>query len=520
MEIPVEVFLELMSEALEADSVRMCVTSPGSPRVKVLDHTHTACQAGAQCTPGAALHVQLWRQFGLFPEPVSLVMNGRLHGLHETGRDNRGGGHGGAGQPDTRKTVTMYRETAALHGCHFFVIDCSGIRWEACVCGEGGYVSIEGYLDGLEISLVLRYPGSRIRVVPNRYGTLVSCLRLLGTLAGSFGLPVKMDPVTTRDAIRMAPPFIGESDTAVHIRQLVKLGARSDIPVLIQGDSGTGKEIVARNLHRLGPRHKGELIILNCMEMPPSLLQSELFGHVRGSFTGALRDRAGLIESSNGGTFFLDEIGEMPSSMQASLLRVLQEREIRRLGSSSFRSIDVRFVFATNRDVVDMVKKGTFRKDLFFRINGISMNIPPLRARKEDILPLARHFLASHAGAAGEPAPSISSGALQVLLSYSWPGNVRELKFEMERILALNSCVRVITPAMISGYIKSGDLEEGCDGSAGGSTLPASIRSLEIRMIREALERFHGNRSKTAGALGITRQGLFKKLKRYGIEPN
>jgi DNA-binding NtrC family response regulator len=266
----------------------------------------------------------------------------------------------------------------------------------------------------------------------------------------------------------------------------------------------------------LSPRKGRPLIIASCMEIPPSLIQSELFGHTEGAFTGATRERIGLIESASGGTFFLDEIGEMPLPLQASLLRVLQEKEVRRIGESRRRTVDVRFLFATNRNLLDLVKKGRFRKDLFFRIHGIGLSIPPLRRRREDIVLLARHFLRQCASEEGIRAPDLSFEAARRLVLYDWPGNVRELKNEVERLIALYRAERIIGPQMLSPHVAEETSEGICDRSSGAGTMPAAVQELECRMIRSALDRFGGNRTKASEALGITRQGLLKKLKRYG----
>ena len=312
------------------------------------------------------------------------------------------------------------------------------------------------------------------------------------------------------------PPLLGKAPAMVELKRMIGAVSLSDISLIIEGESGTGKEIVAHNVHRLSRRHMKPLVIASSLEMPHSLLQSELFGHAEGAFTGASRERAGLIESASGGTFFLDEIGEMPLALQATLLRVLQEKEIRRLGESRRRKVDVRFVFATNRDLSDLVKRGRFRKDLYFRIAGMRLHIPPLRARKEDIIPLASFFLARCAKQHDLIAPPLSPDVIRRFIRYQWPGNVRELKNEVERLVALHSGEGVITVAMLSPQIDeaSDDAAETDTGASG--SLPGAIQKLERRMIREALSRFAGNRTRAAGALGITRQGLLKKLKRLG----
>jgi len=310
------------------------------------------------------------------------------------------------------------------------------------------------------------------------------------------------------------PPLLGQGPAMIDLKRTIGAVAASDISVLIEGESGTGKEVVAQNVHRLSRRQAKPLVIASSLEMPHSLLQNELFGHAEGAFTGASRDRAGLIESASGGTFFLDEIGEMPISLQAALLRVLQEKEIRRIGESRRRTVDVRFIFATNRDLLELVRKGRFRTDLYFRIAGARLYIPPLRTRKEDIVPLADFFLACCARHAGRGVPALAVAAVRKLVKYRWPGNVRELKNEVERLVALHGGEEIITAGMLSPHIDEAD-DENAGADAGGA-LPGAVKRLERAMIREALRRFAGNRTKAAGELGITRQGLLKKLKRHG----
>lgn len=312
----------------------------------------------------------------------------------------------------------------------------------------------------------------------------------------------------------LSPPFVGDSRAMREIKRQTRLVACSDVPVLIEGESGTGKEVIARNVHSLGPRSQRAIVILNCLEMPPTLVQSELFGHVKGSFTGASRDRIGLIESANGGTLFLDEVGEMPRALQATLLRVLQEKEVRRIGESGRRKIDVRFVFATNRNLHELVSRKRFRLDLYHRMSSVRIGIPPLRERRSDIPSLTRHFLELAALKRGTEVRSVTSGAMRRLLAHSWPGNVRELRNEIERAIALYPEARRIEAFMLSQHLECG----GPEPPEGELTkLPEAIRRLECRMIAQALETFRGNRTRTAHHLGITRQGLLKKLKRYGM---
>jgi DNA-binding NtrC family response regulator len=318
--------------------------------------------------------------------------------------------------------------------------------------------------------------------------------------------------------VEFDPPFVGRSAAMAELRRDIRSVAPSGLSVLIEGESGTGKEVVAKNLHRLSPRRARPLVVTSALEAPHSLLQSELFGHVEGAFTGASRDRIGLIESANGGTFFLDEIGELPLALQAALLRVLQEREVRRIGESRRRRVDARFVFATNRDLEELVRKGRFRRDLYFRIAVMRLRVPPLRARREDVVPLAAHFLGCCAAQAGVETPALAASAVRRLVEYDWPGNVRELKNEMERAFALHGAERAIGSAALSPHL-DGSRGEAVTAGAAGTTIPETVERLERGMIRDALDRAGGNRTRAAEALGITRQGLLKKLKRYAMLP-
>jgi len=311
------------------------------------------------------------------------------------------------------------------------------------------------------------------------------------------------------------PPLVGVSAVILDLRRQICAAAGATIPVLIEGESGTGKEIIARNLHHLSERRSRPLVIVNCMELPESLLQTELFGYLKGAFTGASKDRMGLVESADGGTLFLDEIGEMPLTQQAALLRVLQEREVRRIGDSQRRAVDVRFIFATNRDLADLVKQGRFRSDLYFRINGVRLFIPPLRQRKEDILPLVKHFI-ERSTVRERSITGIVPGAVSRMLAYRWPGNVRELRNEIERVIAMNRDTKRISPAMLAPRIR--EAQPVPVKQYVGETLPAAVARLERSMISDALERNGGNRTRTAAVLGITRQGLLKKIKRHEID--
>jgi DNA-binding NtrC family response regulator len=231
--------------------------------------------------------------------------------------------------------------------------------------------------------------------------------------------------------------IVGESDAVQAVLQQVELVADTDATVLITGESGTGKELVARAVHERSPRRKGPLVRVNCAAIPESLFESELFGYVRGAFTGALNDRAGRFEAAQGGTLMLDEIGEVPLAMQPKLLRVLQEKELERVGETRARKIDVRIVAATNRDLAAEVAAGRFRADLFYRLNVFPIDNPPLRDRREDIPLLAEHFIQTSARRLRRPAPRLSEGALRQLMTRDWPGNIRELENVIERAIIL-----------------------------------------------------------------------------------
>ena len=385
--------------------------------------------------------------------------------------------------------------------------------WRLSIEQGTGICRFEGDVHGFRI--LIRVEPSDCGLLHGRLERAGVLLDLFRSVLDTYGPPCRI----TRDggdlcAPQLTPPLLGESLKVRELKSAIRTVAASSIPLLISGESGTGKEVLARNAHTLGPRRDRPLVILNCLEVPRSLMQSELFGHLKGSFTGASHDRAGLVESAGGGTLFLDEIGEMPRSLQAALLRVLQEREVRRIGESRRRAVDVRFVFATNCNLEELVARGRFRQDLFYRMCGVRLHIPPLRERRGDIPMLAGHFLGLAASELGEGPPCVTAKAMNRLMSHDWPGNVRELKHEMERALALYPGVKRIDARMLSPRIR--DRIPLCPGR---ETIQLAVRRLETGMIEEALDRFDNNRTRAAAHLGITRQGLLKKLKRYGIVP-
>ncbi|MFG0315523.1 MAG: sigma-54 interaction domain-containing protein, partial [Phycisphaerales bacterium] len=304
--------------------------------------------------------------------------------------------------------------------------------------------------------------------------------------------------------------------------------APSTITVLITGESGTGKELIAEAIHKASPRAGKRFVAFNCAGQAESLLEDQLFGHVKGAFTGAEKDREGVFEYADGGTVFLDEIGDMPLAMQAKLLRVLESGEVVRLGSNDARHTDVRFVSATNRDFNTMTADGSFRQDLFFRINGAHIHLPPLRERREDIPRIVRHAIAKFAGdlLPGQSTPEISDAALMRLTAYAWPGNVRQLINVVENMVVMaigdrdddGGTVRVEVghiPAEIMSSDADGLPDSG--GAQTGSLAGTSLEQLEKQAIRETLKLTGGNREQTAKLLGIGERTLYRKLKEYGL---
>jgi DNA-binding NtrC family response regulator len=303
--------------------------------------------------------------------------------------------------------------------------------------------------------------------------------------------------------------FVAGSQAMQDVLELAARVAPLDTTVLVCGESGTGKEFVVRLIHDQSPRAAAPFVSINCAALTETLLESELFGHVRGAFTGAVRDKAGLFEVAGAGTLFLDEIGEMAPTLQAKLLRALQEREIRRVGAERSIKVQARVVAATNRDLRAAVDAGTFREDLYFRLGAFVITVPPLRDRREDIPPLVHHFLTRAASKMKKDVRSVSSEAMTALMQYHWPGNVRELEHAVERavILANDASVRIRDlPPEVTRKDRS---------RPGDDTL--DLREQERASIERALERFGGNRRKAAAALKISTVTLWRKMKAYGL---
>ncbi len=311
-----------------------------------------------------------------------------------------------------------------------------------------------------------------------------------------------------------APDIIAESPSMKEVLRLAAKVARTDATVLILGESGTGKEILANLVYRLSPRKERPFLKINCAAIPEGLLESELFGHEKGAFTGAEKAKPGLFELAHRGTLFLDEVGDLPLPLQAKLLRVLQDSTIRRLGGLKEIKVDVRIIAATNRDLEEMVKEGGFREDLFWRLNVFTIKIPPLRERKEDILPLAESFLHKFARKHGKSVKGFSREALEALLSYHFPGNVRELENIVERavILAENE---IITREDLPPLLKKKGEE--IPDLLKRLSLPEAVALLEKERLQEALEEAGGVKTRAAELLGISERVLRYKLAKYGL---
>ena len=307
--------------------------------------------------------------------------------------------------------------------------------------------------------------------------------------------------------------IVGQSTVMMDVQKTIHQIAPSDINVLILGESGTGKELVARSIHRLSPRFKKEFIAFNCGSFTEELMANELFGHEKDAFTGATKAKAGLIKVADGGTVFLDEIGDMPLSMQVKLLRVIQEKEILPVGGEAPVFVDVRFIAATQRDLKEDVEKGNFRQDLFYRLNVITIKLPSLSERHGDTPLLAHHFLAQKSKAMNKDVQNINKEAMELLSRYSWPGNIRELENVIERAVALSNGPE-ITVNELPEYIGNLLIET---YRRENSEIP-TLEDQEKNYIKWVLDKSEGNKTKAAKIMGIDRVSLWRKMKRYDME--
>jgi two-component system response regulator AtoC len=393
----------------------------------------------------------------------------------------------------------------------------------------GGLEFLDRYLEG---------GGTGLVIMMSAYGTLDTAVEAMRRGAYDYiSKPFNADEVllTLRKAeereqlrrevarlrkeVAHAGAFEGVVGASAAMREVMDLAMRvAPFPstVLLTGESGSGKEAVARAIHRASPRREAPFVAVNCGAIPENLLESELFGHEKGAFTGADRAREGLFEEADGGTLFLDEIGELSMPLQVKLLRVLQERTIRRVGGSGERPVDVRVLAATARDLVAEVKAARFRDDLFYRINVVQIHIPPLRTRPEDIPLLAEHFLRRHAERLRIPSDGLPRSLVPVLAAYSWPGNVRELENAVERALVLSG--GDIGEEHLPAHVRSGRHLFDLRDDDGDLSVKRRLPALEKTLIERALERSGGNRTRAAELLDLSVRALSYKIQDYGLD--
>lgn len=312
-------------------------------------------------------------------------------------------------------------------------------------------------------------------------------------------------PVETPDGL------IGESDAMRRVYRLIARAAGANVPVLITGESGTGKELVARAIHYRGPRASSPFLAVNCAAIPEALIESELFGHAKGAFTGAASARQGFFVAADGGTLFLDEVAELSPIAQAKLLRVLQDQSVQPVGEDRTRRVDVRVIAATNKDLETLARDGKFREDLFFRLHVLPIELPPLRERGDDVVLLLRHFLSTAAQQVGGPVPKPTDAAIEALRRYPWPGNVRELQNLAQR-LVIFADAGVIDTVDLPAVMRYVAPVSGAQGPAAGS-LTRTLREVQVEYARAVLESVGGNKTRAAGILGIDRKSLREMLK-------
>ncbi len=394
-------------------------------------------------------------------------------------------------------------------------------------------INLNAGLSGLDLLRAFKSRDPRVEVVLiSAFGTLETALEAVR--AGAFDFVSKpVDISQVREVVgralarrarageprpaplaggEMAPDgLVGRSGGMLSVYKQIAVACSSQSPVLVTGETGTGKELVARAIHRHGPRAARPFVPVNCGALPEGLLESELFGHVRGAFTGAVADKKGLFEQAHGGTIFLDEIGEMSPALQVRLLRTLELGELRPVGGSRVLTVDARVIAATHRDLERAVKDGSFRQDLFYRLNVLAIHVPALRDRREDVPLLVAHFLASFA-ARGRPTASLTADALAALTSHDWPGNVRELENTLERLAA----------SARGGTVDLGELPEAFRRRPASLEEPLfadlpSLDELEKRYLRHVLAAVKGNRSRAAEVLGIDRRTLYRMAERFAL---
>jgi DNA-binding NtrC family response regulator len=401
-------------------------------------------------------------------------------------------------------------------------------RAHACLhvqVGDAMYLEDMGSVNGTRVKDRTVKPGEQVRIKIGETIQIGSTVLIVQKRTTQADL---IRPETLRDEglpIALAAPSAPRAGEAMRrVHELAERAAAGTINVLITGETGVGKELLAETVHRASPRRGGPYVCLNCAALSETLLESELFGHERGAFTGAVQAKPGLLETAARGTLFLDEVGELPLSTQAKLLRVIETREVMRVGAIKARAIDVRFLAATNRVLEDEVARGAFRQDLYYRLNGISLLIPPLRARVDEIEPLARSFVENAAKVSDRPVPKLAPASLKLLLSYPWPGNIRELRNTIERALLLSNGDS-ITPEdlplekMRGTPVSMERVPEAAPRAAQSFAVPVldDESRLDYERIVESLSLCSGNQTRAAKLLGMSRRTFCARLKAYNI---
>jgi transcriptional regulator with PAS, ATPase and Fis domain len=402
------------------------------------------------------------------------------------------------------------------------------------------YLEDLGSVNGTRVKNQVVKQGEKIPITAGDTISIGACVLIIQHRA--TGRPPLLRPETLRDDRAYSVPVSVPQDEAMRrIQQLAERAAAGTINVLVTGETGVGKELLSETVHRLSPRKEGPYVCLNCAALSETLLESELFGHERGAFTGAVQAKAGLLETAVGGSLFLDEVGELPLATQAKLLRVIETRQVSRLGSLKPRLIDVRFIAATNRNLELEVERGAFRRDLYFRLNGITLTIPPLRERVSEIPHLAEIFVRKICRELGRPEPFLPPSVIALLEGYPWPGNIRELKNMMERAVLLCTGNTIgaehLPPERLTGTANaSGSVPIAAASSASSSSSSSSSHSSpsyfsgavperaltvgqvsERRRMLDALNACAGNQSRAAKMLGISRRNFVSKLDTYRI---
>ena len=404
-------------------------------------------------------------------------------------------------------------------------------------------------MDGIAVTQALKaHDASAVVMVVTAFGTIETAVRAMQEGAYDFitkpftpdvlrakvdkglelaGARKRVEKLEARTAAHDADAalvhgtsLVGDSEPMQKLLAQTRRAAQSDATVLVRGESGTGKELVARMLHQLSPRKDGPFVVVHCAALAETLLESELFGHERGAFTGAVKRKLGRFELADGGTLFLDEIGEIPPSVQTKLLRVLQEKEIQRVGGEETLKVDVRVVSATHRDLAAEVKAGRFREDLYYRLHIVPLVLPPLRERPEDLAMLARHFVAKHGPRVNRRVTGLDDTALRALARHAWPGNVRELENVIEQALVFAEG-EVLTAADLPAHLNGASprMDAGLPVPHGDRPLPDILEDLERQLIARAYEKAAGVKTETARLLGIKTSALYYKLEKYGFLP-